>query len=457
MNDEVHDLISDDDMQAAVGSKPEPDFDHWKKQHPDAVQAIQSTASLPRLAPRKPSHRGSRVALLATAAIMTLAVGSWFVLSMGDSSYAYGGPIPGVDDVKQLSWTETFFELVTSQDGSETWVETEQRKTVYQHPGLYRVNAYDQSGNPTWSRIKNFRENKMLTIDHRKRLATITVPDTREAVEAPFADVGRVIRDRKTVVADLYVKSVTLGEPTQFDGHDANPITVLFGSTQKTGITKRVYYLDTDSKQLLGIFRPNGPDLEPKELLRRAKANRLSKLETPWSRTEMIAGLISKVEVSPAIDDTTFKFVVPKGYTSEKRDRPSISLQELQQFVRACINFNSGQWPDSLIGAYDSDKINAIWLKEESNRTDEANEVIQWVNQFRMREIYQSPLLHYLEDNAVEGSFTYIGSGLAVGDKDKIVAWFKSKKNQQWIAFYADISIREVSKDDLPVDIIKIN
>jgi len=56
-------------------------------------------------------------------------------------------------------------------------------------------------------------------------------------------------------------------------------------------------------------------------------------------------------------------------------------------------------------------------------------------------------------DSTVKGSFHYLGKGVKLGDKGRIVCWYKLKganaKTRRVV--YGDLSVKDVASEDLPL------
>ncbi len=66
---------------------------------------------------------------------------------------------------------------------------------------------------------------------------------------------------------------------------------------------------------------------------------------------------------------------------------------------------------------------------------------------------YQSPIGVFVKDHAVENSFRYLGKGVKLGDKDRIVCWYRPKGAKAYRAVYGDLSIKDVAPEDLPLSV----
>jgi len=77
------------------------------------------------------------------------------------------------------------------------------------------------------------------------------------------------------------------------------------------------------------------------------------------------------------------------------------------------------------------------------------------VNKIRFREIYQPPVQRFVTDQTSPDSFYYVGSGVKVGEADRIVCWYKLRASKTYRAVYGDLSVKEVTEADLPLSLSK--
>ena len=59
-------------------------------------------------------------------------------------------------------------------------------------------------------------------------------------------------------------------------------------------------------------------------------------------------------------------------------------------------------------------------------------------------------------DGTVEKSFRYLGKGVKLGDKNRIVCWYKLKDTEDpttYRVLYGDLSVKDVAPKDLPLPV----
>jgi len=63
--------------------------------------------------------------------------------------------------------------------------------------------------------------------------------------------------------------------------------------------------------------------------------------------------------------------------------------------------------------------------------------------------------MRFVEDNTVPDSFHYVGADAKVGQADRIICWYLPKGTTKHRVVYGDLSVKDVAKTDLPIDLVK--
>jgi hypothetical protein len=437
-------------LRSGLGSAPAPDFQAWRERHPEAVAALApAVRPVSSSGARKHLNRRTVVTTLKFIAASLIAAGGLAWLGLGDgtlSPSAFADEIPGVDGVQTMTWTDTYYLRLSSEDGKRTWIEKERRLHAYRHPGQHRETMLDRKGEVIGVHITDTRAGRMLALDMRGKKAVLKAPVIQYGERPPFAYVGDIIRERKTGSESSRIKSISLQGQRQVDKVEANVVQAIIESTENKDRLRHDFLFDAASKQLVGIWGSSEPDFDYEAA---------SELENPadeqWHKMQPIGVLSHEVVVNPKLDASEFSLDPPANFAFEKIAAPTVTEDEMIAYLKAAARFNDNQFPDSPYNAYDSDKLNEVWEKAESDPAHEANELIGLINKFRFREIYQSPVKQFEADQAAPDSFVYVGSGLKVGQADRIVCWYRSRSGATYRAVYGDLSVKEVTAAELPL------
>ena len=196
-------------FKASLGVAPKPNFDQWCQRHPDAIAELSGPRTT--LPPKAISLTNGRTLWKIAASILLVSGAVWIFAdnqNLGPNAFAQG--VPGIDNVQGMTWTEVFFERVTSVDKQRTWIEQTRVKNKYLHPGKYRKTVFDQAGKPESISITDLQSNRQLILKPKEKTAVLQVPSRgAEDIRGPFAWVGDEIRMNK-VNGGTAVTSVSL-------------------------------------------------------------------------------------------------------------------------------------------------------------------------------------------------------------------------------------------------------
>lgn len=254
MNKELHTQDWDQDLKDVLGNVPAPNFDKWRakyalsaSEHGTNPIVLPSLVSNPLARPDMQNRRWAGTLLKLAASVLLVCGAAWFVAStLSTSNTVFAADILGVDGVKFLSWTETFFIRVTSADQKRTWIEKEKVDVLYQHPGKFRKTHFDRKGEVIFIEIFDMQANRALRLNPSKHQAELKFPTERPDERGPFAWVGDYIRGQQE-------GKVSLKGNHTFDGIDSSVIQ--WKGKQTDGVVK--FYLAVEDKRLAGISSMN--------------------------------------------------------------------------------------------------------------------------------------------------------------------------------------------------------
>ena len=434
-------------LQISLGVAPEPNFDQWCERHPDAVAVLSSPVTT--LPPKAMSWTNGRTLWKIAASIM-LVTGAVLIFSgnenLGPNAFAQG--IPGIDNVPGMTWTEIFFERVTSADKKRTWIEQTRVKNEYLHPGKYRKTIFDQDGKPENIFITDLQANRELVLKPKENTAVLQVPSRGmedKRIRGPFAWVGDEIRMTK-VDGGTAVVSVSLAGQRKLGDQDVNIVRVKSAiGGQKHTVD---YLFDQETKQLVSFASGNpGSGFHPDTSIGELK----TPSEQKWSNREAVGLRTHDIIVDAKIDPSLFSLDKPVGYELDTIAEPTVTEADLLAFLGASARFNDNTFPDSAFEPFNVDKFNEESEKSREARSEVAKALFEIRDKIAIRGIYQTPALRFVEDQAKPNSFHYVGADVRVGDSERIVLWYQPKSGNTYRAFYGDLSFKDVTKADLPL------
>jgi len=434
-------------LKNELGVATAPDFDAWCRCHSDDVQHLNPVVT----AASRRTRRILMDSIKAVAASLLVALGVIWLRSGGAlNSAAYAETIPGVDNVQTITWTQTYYARYTSADGKRTWLKPERRLHAYRHPGQYRETMLGEDGNPYAIDITDVRAGKKLTLNLKEKKAVLTIPaGLFPDVRGPFAWVGEALRDR-LVAGTQRVKSVELlGTKPQGTGK-ANVFRAQIDQGEGgPGILSSDFWFDTESKQLVAIHNPGADTFDPA-----TEADAGNPAEKTWSMWVVPGAIQNEIVLDAKLDPALFSLDPPAGFQFEAVARPTVTEEEMIEYLGAAARFNGGAFPDSPYGlAVDREAFNAAAVKDPKDRSGAEQKLIDLSDKYLLQNLNKLPVRHFEEDQTVAKSFRYIGTGVKIGQGDRIVCWYKLRNATKYRAVFGDLSVKDVTEAELPLSV----
>jgi outer membrane lipoprotein-sorting protein len=423
-------------LTETFGPPPRADIDAWRKRYPSALAWLNPQRISVLYRRRK---RMQRIIIL--AATMAAAVCVWLGVSNFDTSgpgiSAFAQTVAQIQKAKDITWTTTIYERITSKDGQRHWYRTNLRKLAYRAPGLYRETAFDEKGNVEFVEITDAVNKKVLTLYPSAKIATIAEIRPAHDPEGPFLDAQRALKDfdlqfierRKTATGDVNVFRHVAGH-CFFD-----------------------CWIDQKSKQLVEYRINQGKHVTLADYENDPSRN--AKPEIEFSVGTIVGSITKDIVYNADLDASLFQFDVPKDYTTQLQKRHLVTEQEMIDYFRILVDFTDKVFPGDLSHP-DSDQLNKYRKMPRTERPHQAQKLIETVDYYGQIHSRALPLREFLADNADWNSFRYLGEGVKLGDKAAIVCWYKLKDAKDpnvYRVIYGDLSVKDVAAKDLPLPV----
>jgi len=151
---------------------------------------------------------------------------------------------------------------------------------------------------------------------------------------------------------------------------------------------------------------------------------------------------MSDFAVDVELDESLFSLDIPEGYTVEeqKMEIREASCEDLVEMLRIWIKARGGTFPDALTPGHfvkDCKDIEHGKSEEQGLEKSDGLEVAQGITRAIVL-LSQHPEAHYA------------GKGVALGEADKPVFWFKPTDSEIYKVIYGDLRIEDVAEEDLP-------
>jgi len=392
-----------------------------------------------------------RLVMLATAAAVV--AGIW----LGVASFTGSGPGTGafaetlaqIQKARTLTWKTEFYEHISSMDRKRTWAHTGVMQSAYKAPGLYREVRLDDSGQVETVEISDLVHGRRIRYSPKEKKATLWESKPNSDATGPFSGATleglnapnlQWVEKRKTAACEVNVFRHTYrcfrggGERDWSDD----------------------FWIDAKTKQLVALYNPGAdvydPDHDPAR-------------NTPpgedWLR-EMMGGGEKDIRYDVVLDDSLFRTEPPEGYVVEVKTPDHVTEKEMIDYLGIVANFNDKTFPDEVLP--ESWKLMSKLTQTQQKPRKELTEAERKLLDTDMRYGWRfggatnEPIHEFVQsaDSTVENSFRYLGKGVKLGDKDRIVCWYKlkaAKDQRTYRVVYGDLSVKDVAPEDLPLPV----
>ncbi len=442
MNNEKPDNKLDQLIHTAIGRDSAPfDFQRWKQEHQREITQFRSQAGHPESQAMASTERRIimiRTLKFAAAAVIFIGVclGLPYIGHRDSGNAAFAQILEQMEQAKVVTWRLTFYNHVTSRDGRRTWVETETRELAYRAPGVYREvlhpTIHGQVEHTTITDAVNLKSLSLVPAENRAYLRELAV--TTEDPRGPF----RWAREHMSK-SDLE----WVGKRVTATG-EVNVFRRAFKQADNRDWSYD-FWIDAKTKRLVAVQVPGADIYDPE-----TDPARENPIEKDWSTMTPACYVQSEIDFDAKLDDSLFRLESPAGYTLQTDQRAQVTEKEMVDYLGIMAEYNDSAFPDQPY-SIDSARLNEIYDKAKEDRTAAEQKLLDTVDHYKMASLNMMPTGHFVEDRTVTGSFRYLGKGVRLGDKDRIVCWYRLKGAATYRVVYGDLNIKDMSADDLPL------
>lgn len=148
------------------------------------------------------------------------------------------------------------------------------------------------------------------------------------------------------------------------------------------------------------------------------------------------------------LDESLFSLEPPEGYTVEETqsDHSQADEQTLIHALSFWTEMSDGFFPSEINDLADPNKIKPLLIK----KFDKDGEPVDELNK-AMKEMYKILKgLYFAQEKKTDDNWNYTGNGIRLGDIDEPICWWKAEDSDNYRVVYGDLSIGNVSVEDLP-------
>jgi len=331
-------------------------------------------------------------------------------------------------------------------------IANENKKLSYKSPGLYRTETVGERGDVKFVLIQDVVQRASLFIDPIHKTATLSYSaDPPQDPRGPFALVERILQHK-----DLQL----LGEK-QENGRRIRGFRHSFFTDDHNQAWSYECWLDDKTGSLVTYQVPGSDLLKPEDKSEVAHDWRKRRFDFEGIAYTGVPGLsasgyiVQNIKLGPSLDDSLFSLEPPRGYRLDTLPLPKITEKDVLDFMRIVAEYFGGAFPDQLPRfnhGKEYDRFEHIEnFVPKAQRTPAENAMVEAMQMWWSKGIPGPGPLHvFIHNVIVEGSWHYVGNGVKLGDKNRIVCWYRPKSSTTYRAVFGDLSVKEMSEADLP-------
>jgi len=437
---------------------PEIDIIAWKTPDEGNIHHEEQESATPSPTTQRPHcsvqrrKRLSRVFVVATTAAVAVCV--WLGLGVspskitGPAPMVFGDTLEQIQKAKTITWKTVFYEHITNKSETETWLRETTAECAYKAPGLRREVRFDENGQIEWTEITDWIHGRRLTCDPKKKTATIKEITPCHDPAGPFDYYEKKLRESN--LQWIEKRKTATGEVNIFRN--------AYRDYANDRDCSADVWIDATTKQLVAAYNP-GADIYDHE-------HDLASKESPKDTYchYMMGGGERDIRFDTPLNDSLFSLEPPEGYAVEVKQRDHVTEQETIDYLGLVAEFNDQTFPDQL-----PTSPSLLKKRNETLKKQDKPETLTPVERklldidmrygWRFGTVSDAPIyvfFYWAEDSIVKDSFRYLGKGVTLGDKDRIVCWYKLKDAKDPNAYrvlYGDLTVKDVVAKDLPLPV----
>jgi RNA polymerase sigma-70 factor (ECF subfamily) len=425
----------------------------WPEPRPEAIRRLHAqwqllVANPPPVSALAISTKTASLAVVFTVAI-AVPVCVWLSVSHFTSrrpgAVTFAQTLKQIEEAKNITWKYAQY-TVFSKDGNRTRhagmaFSGPSGPTVYKAPGVSRETAINAQGQVSLVQITDKLHGKQLKLFPLTKTAVLSVG--REVAggydypeEGPFDWAKNRLKNPKDLQW-VDTRKTPSGEVDVFR----------YVFTDRGRDISEDFWIDAKTKQLVAVFLPGADVYDP---VTDPMCNALPEKAQAWG----FGWSYQNIVFDGDLDDSLFRLEPPAGYKVEvKYDH--VTERMAIDYLGLLAELNDKTFPDQLfpVPANLLSKIDRALDKPRKDLTAAERKLLDG----NLRYISPPPILVFVawnSDRTVERSFRYLGYGVKLGDKDRIVCWYKlkgAKGPKAYRVVYGDLSVKDVSAESLPL------
>jgi hypothetical protein len=369
------------------------------------------------------------------------------------------------EGARTATWKTSYYQRFAGPAGAGSrWfrIKNMDQRFAHKAPGLYRSESLDEDGTISFVIIEDEASRAKFVINHQTKTATLSrLGESSYPRRGPFANELDVMRREDL---GLLGKEDVAGRP-------ANGVRFEFRSGPVAEYDSLDLWLDAATKRLVRFQHP-GRDRFDAALIVQDRAWQISSgdtLEFEGKVFRLVSGegganqglVVREIAFDVELDDSLFALVPPAGYEFETVKAPPITEKDVLEFMGIVADYYDKTFPDRMPQFAQNSKEDLERLRhaqqdvhQKSGASPAQVKLVEAMERWWQTGIPGPGPMHvFITQQIVEGSWKYLGKGVKLGDKDRIVGWYRPRGSRTYRVIHGDLSVKELAPEDLPLPV----
>ncbi len=368
----------------------------------------------------------------AVAVVVGIYLGIPYITADRNGNAVLAKALQQAEQAKTVTWTQVFYEQVSSEDGKEVWIVPKIKKHMYKAPGLTRTVHLDEQGQVGAIIIRNHVRGVRLSLQTNKKKAWLISRGKQTSFPPDM-----ITQMRKRIGPD----AKSLGT-RQIDGRKAKGYRVTrFGDPDWSADL----WVDAKTNRLVRIHNPGLDKYDPE--------NDPDRNNPPGKKAWLHRGMGSlyrDIVFDQELDDSLFSVEPPAGYVITTTRVAEPTEADMLARLRLVAECNGNVFPESPnIPPGIVDKVLKKRNAGEKLSSPIEQKVFEVIEDWSGMARSHHPV-HRFAANSTGGTWTYVGEGVKLDDKDAVVCWYRPKDSTTYRVVYGDLRVKVVNEENLP-------
>ena len=316
----------------------------------------------------------------------------------------------------------------------------------------------NEEGEIVFSSTEDIVSRSILEVNAKDKTATLRyLAESNHARQGPFA----------TALGMLQSEDLQFLGKRQIGDRAANGFRLAFSTARRQKWSYEAW-IDAETKRLVTWQVPGADLFKPADVLdsgpgRDPRAESFEAEGTTWVRDEgMVSGgfIMRDIAFDMELEESRFSLKPPDGFVFKTVELPPIRESDVVDFMRVVAEYFDGTFPEKMprfnYGPEEYERFERIERDVLAKKPATAAEIKMVEAMHRWWDTGipgPGPMHVFIHQHIVEGSWKYLGEGVKLGDKSRIVCWYRPKDAGKYRVVYGDLRIQDVSSEDLPLPV----